>query len=130
MSDYPTNSLLKNDFGSRFQTEKLRGTPRFVGFWRGAISCRARKTRFKRLFQQTANQALARYPDRRREIRRNSVSQPGIISGPRNKDPRDRRGAHKRWWKGPWKNRRRYPRCNSTEKQRGPSTRSVAPQGF
>jgi hypothetical protein len=58
VTDYPTNRLLKNGLGSLFRRDELRRISCFVGLWREAIPSRARKTRFKRLFQQTANRDL------------------------------------------------------------------------
>ena len=54
---------------------------------------------------------------------------PGFISGSEGRGRRDRRGAHRRWWKGPWKNRKRC-HCKSEKIQMGPSTRSGAARWF
>ena len=53
--------------------------------------------------------------------------QPRSISGLEDRGPRDFRGAHRQWWKGLWKSRRRYHR-ESGEKQTGPSKRPLASQ--
>ena len=56
------------------------------------------------------------------ESERNFVLLCGFISDSEDRGPHDRRGAHKLWWKGLWRNRKRYRR-NSLEKQTEPSTR-------
>ena len=52
------------------------------------------------------------------------------IAGSEDRGPRDRRGAHTRWWKGLWKNRRRYRWRKSGEVQRGLLTRPGATRCF
>src|SRR5271156_3261089 len=51
----PTNSLLKNSFGSSFRGALRHGISLFVGFWRGGILYSVRDGVFRSLFQQTAN---------------------------------------------------------------------------
>jgi transcriptional regulator with XRE-family HTH domain len=50
-----------------------------------------------------------------------------FVFGSEYRDRRGRRDAHRRWWKGPLKNRRRYRRRNSGEKRREPSMRLAGP---
>src|SRR5277367_261302 len=55
VSDYATNSLLKNCFGSPFRAAKRRGTSLFVGFWRAVIPYCAHSSTFEILFQQAVS---------------------------------------------------------------------------
>src|SRR5580704_12059466 len=54
------------------------------------------------------------------------VSQLNPISGLGDRGRPDRGGAHRRWWKGPWKSRRQHVLRTTGKTQRGPSTRPEA----
>jgi hypothetical protein len=73
--------------------------------------------------EASQSRLFARRMRQRRETQQNSVSQPGFIFGLEDRGQRVRLDAHRRWWKGPWKNRRRYRWRNLGEKRRGPSMR-------
>jgi hypothetical protein len=69
---------------------------------------------------QPADLALAVWPCiAQARAKTTGVKTSGFISGSTDRGPRDRQGAHRRWWKNPLKNRRRYRR-RLGEKQRGP----------
>src|SRR5262249_25320171 len=53
----------------------------------------------------------------------------GFIFGSEDRGRRAPQGAHRRWWKGLWKNHRSY-RCKIGEMQRGPLIRPWAPRCF
>jgi len=65
-----------------------------------------------------------------RELQQNLVSQLKLISGLEDRGRPGRGGAHRRWWKGLWKNRRQHDLRTTGETQRGASTRPEAPRWF